>query len=177
MYTVSCAPSLSFASRRPVPQIASTAHGRAALHGEAGPVPWKVVPKRLKSVYREAWTETPAQSSRMSHRPSQIRIFGKSLHLLAAGWTMCVGWLWLAELRQHVRRHDVLPADYAMATLVTGTISAVVLEMVALLIMRWSRSAVQPAVQRREWHHAFWWSIFPNVMLLYTAYLLIFGVD
>ena len=113
----------------------------------------------------------------MSHRHSQMRIFGKSLHLLAAGWTVTVAWLWLAEIRQHVRRHDVLPADYGMATLITGTIAAIVLEVLALLFVRWTGSAATPGLQRREWNHAFWWSIFPNVMLLYTAYLLIFGID
>lgn len=113
----------------------------------------------------------------MSHRTSHVRVFGKSLHLLAAGWFLAVGWLWMAELRIHVRRHDVLPPDYAAATLATGTISALVLEALAILVVRWTGAASTPLLQRREWHHAFWWSVFPNVLLLYTAYLLIFGVD
>jgi len=113
----------------------------------------------------------------MSQRHSQIRTFVKSLHLLAVGWTVTVGWLWLAEVRQHVRRHDVPPPDYGMATLLTGTVAAIVLEMLALLCVRWTGSAATPELERREWLHAFCWSVFPNVMLLYTAYLLIFGVD
>jgi hypothetical protein len=111
----------------------------------------------------------------MSHSPSQVRVFGKSLHLLAAGWLFTVAWMWIAELRQHVRRHDVLPPDYAMATLVTGALWAVVLEVIAWLVVRWTGSAESAGLQRREWHHAFWWSFFPNVMLLYAAYLLIVG--
>jgi hypothetical protein len=113
----------------------------------------------------------------MSHSLSSIRVLGKSLHLLAAGWTVSVVWLWLAELRQHVRRHDVLPPDYAVATLITGTVAALILEAIAVLYMRWTGAAQSPAVERREWHHAFWWSVFPNVMLLYAVYLMVFGID
>lgn len=113
----------------------------------------------------------------MSHRHSHLRIFGKSMHLLAAGWMLAVVWLWMAGLRQHVRRHDELPADYGVNTIITGAISAVVLELLALLFVRWTGSAATQAVQRREWHHAFWWAAFPNVLLLYTVYILIFGID
>ena len=108
---------------------------------------------------------------------SHVRVFGKSLHLLAAGWMVSIGWLWLAEIGQHVRRHDVVPPDYAMATLMTGAMSGIALEVIALLVVRWTGSAATRALQRREWHHAFWWSAFPNIMLLYTVYILIFGVD
>jgi hypothetical protein len=113
----------------------------------------------------------------MNHALSSIRVLGKSLHLLAAGWTMSVGWLWLAELRQHVRRHDVLPADYAVWTIITGTVAALILEAIAILYVRWTGSAPLPAIERREWHHAFWWSVFPNGVLLYAVYLMVYGVD
>ena len=125
----------------------------------------------------DATLSLPKPVASMSHTHSQMRIFGKSLHLLAAGWAITVMWLWLAEIRQHVRRHDVVPPDYAMATLITGTIATAVLEVLALLFMKWTGSAATSDLQRREWHYAFWWSVFPNVMLLYTAYLLIYGVD
>ena len=113
----------------------------------------------------------------MSHHLSSIRVFGKSLHLVAAGWTISVVWLWMAELRQHIRRHDVLPPDYAMATLVTGTVAALILEGIALGFVRWTGSATTRTVERREWHHAFWWAVYPNVMLLYAVYLMVFGID
>ncbi len=64
-----------------------------------------------------------------------------------------------------------------MATLVTGSISVVVMGLLAVLVVRWTGSATTPSLERREWHHAFWWSVYPNFMLLYTAYLLIFGTD
>lgn len=108
-------------------------------------------------------------------RHSHVRIFAKSLHLLAVGWTLAVAWLWMAGLRQYVRRHDELPADYGMATLITGSVSAIVIELLALAFVRWAGAAATDAVQRREWHHAFWWAAFPNLLLLYTVYLLIYG--
>jgi hypothetical protein len=108
---------------------------------------------------------------------SHVRVFGKSLHLLAAGWMVSVGWIWLAEIRQFVRRHDATPPDLAVTTLLTGAMSAVVLEVLAYLFVRWTGSASTPGLQRREWHHAFWWAAFPNLMLLYTVYILIFGID
>lgn len=113
----------------------------------------------------------------MNARHSHVRVFAKSVHVLAAGWVLAVAWLWMAELRQHVRRHEVLPPDYGMATLVTGTISAVALEVLAVLFVKWVGGAASAEIQRREWHHAFWWAAFPNLLLLYTAYLLIFGVN
>jgi hypothetical protein len=113
----------------------------------------------------------------MTHPLSSMRVLGKSLHLLAAGWTVAVVWLWMCELRQHIRRHDVLPPDYAVATLITGTVAALILEAIAYLFVRWTGSAALRTVERREWHHAFWWSAFPNVMLLYAVYLTVFGGD
>jgi hypothetical protein len=112
----------------------------------------------------------------MSHNLSSLRVLGKSLHLLAAGWTVSAAWLWLAELRQHVRRHDVLPPDYAVATIITGTVAALILEAIAVVFVRWTGSATLRTVERREWHHAFWWSVYPNVMLFYAVYLMVFGV-
>lgn len=112
----------------------------------------------------------------MTHRPSHLRIFAKSLHVLAVGWVLAVAWLWMAGLRQHVRRHDVLPDDFGIGTLITGTVSAVVIEVLAILFVRWTGSAASAPIQRREWHHAFWWAAFPNLLILYTVYLLIFGV-
>jgi hypothetical protein len=113
----------------------------------------------------------------MSERPSALRVFGKSLRVLAIGWALAVTWLWTAEIRQHVRRHDILPPDYALATFATGTLAALVLEGLAVIWTRWTGPAETRSLQRREWHHAFWWALFPNAMLLYAAYVMIFGVD
>lgn len=113
----------------------------------------------------------------MSHRPSAVRVFGKSLHVLAIGWALAVAWLWMAELRQHLQRHDVLPADFAAATLATGILATLALEALAIVFIRWTGAAGTPSVQRREWGHAFWWAVFPNALLLYAAYVMIFGVD
>jgi hypothetical protein len=113
----------------------------------------------------------------MNQRHSHLRVFAKSMHLLAAGWTVAIVWLWLAGVRQHVRRHNVVPDDYGLTTLISGLASAVLLELLGWLFVRWTGSAATPTLQRREWHYAFWWAAFPNGMLLYTVYVLIFGVD
>ena len=64
-----------------------------------------------------------------------------------------------------------------MATLITGTISAVIIELLAIAFVRLTGVAATHAIQRREWMHAFWWAAFPNLLILYTVYVLIFGID
>lgn len=113
----------------------------------------------------------------MSDRPSAVRIFGKSLRMLALGWAVAVGCLWIAELGQHVRRHETLPADYAAVTLATGTVATLVLEALATFSMRWTGAAASRSLQRQEWRHAFWWALFPNALLFCAAYVMIFGVE
>jgi hypothetical protein len=45
------------------------------------------------------------------------------------------------------------------------------------MVARWMTRAAGPApeagLERREWHHAFWWALVPNAMLLGTVYLMI----
>jgi len=105
--------------------------------------------------------------------PSGVRVFAKSLHWLAAGWFVAVVWLWVAMLRQHMLRRGGMPPDYALASLIQGFVSAAALEMLALWCVRATGKAPNRPLERREWHHAFWWSAFPNLMLIGTAYLLI----
>ena len=42
-------------------------------------------------------------------RTSAVRVFGKSMHTLAAGWILSVAWLWIAEIQQHLLREGVAP--------------------------------------------------------------------
>jgi hypothetical protein len=106
-------------------------------------------------------------------RPSSVRVFGKSLHMLTAGWVVAVVWLWLAGLQQSALRDGAVPGDYGVRTLVLGAISAVLLEAFALWITNRTGRAPSRRLERREWHHAFWWSFFPNAMLWATVYLMI----
>ena len=107
------------------------------------------------------------------HRPSGVRVFGKSLHWLVAGWVMSVTWLWLAGVRQHIVRQGMMPDDLGLSTLLFGGSSALILGVLAVAVMRWTGPAPKLGLERREWHHAFWWAIFPNLLLLATAYLMI----
>lgn len=106
-------------------------------------------------------------------KPSSVRVFGKSVHLVAWGWVLAVWWLWLAGVRQHIRRQGVFPPDYAVSVLLGGAVVGVGIFIVA----RWLTGATGPAphasLERREWHHAFWWALFPNLMLLGTVWLMI----
>lgn len=109
----------------------------------------------------------------MSDSPSGVRIFAKSLHWLAAGWFVAVVWLWFAALRQQMLRRGDMPPDYALSSLLQGFISAAAIAVLAVWCVRATGQAPTSRLERREWHHAFWWSAFPNLMLIATAYLLI----
>ena len=106
-------------------------------------------------------------------RPSGVRIFAKSLHMMALGWFICVMWLWGAGVRQHMRRHETLPEDYGASVLVAGFVAGGLLELFALAMTKWVGRAPAVVLERREWHHAFWWALCPNAMLLTTVYVMI----
>jgi hypothetical protein len=105
--------------------------------------------------------------------PSSVRVFAKSLHWLAAGWTAAIAWLWLAGLRQHLLRRGAFPDDYGAATVIGWLLSAAAIEGAAILIVRWTGRAPRAGLERREWRHAFWWSVVPNALLLATVYVMI----
>ncbi len=106
-------------------------------------------------------------------RTSAVRVFGKSMHTLSAGWIAAIGWLWVAAIQQHMLRHDVAPPNYAAGTLVSGIIPALLLAALGAIINRWTGPAPDPALQRREWWAAFWWSLVPNAMLFTTVWVMI----
>lgn len=105
--------------------------------------------------------------------PSSVRVFAKSLHWLAAGWALSVGWLWIAGIRQQLVRQGGVPLDFGMATLVAGSLSTLAIEIFAVWLIRSIGTAPHPVLEQREWHHAFWWSLVPNLLLVGTAYLMI----
>lgn len=105
--------------------------------------------------------------------PSSVRVFGKSLHLLAAGWMAAMAWLWLAALNQALLRRGAVPEDFGASMLIGGLLSALAIEAVAVMVVRWTGRAPRPGLERREWHHAFWWSAVPNALLFTTVYLMI----
>jgi len=106
-------------------------------------------------------------------RVSSVRVFGKSLHILAAGWAAAIALLWLAALRQWLQRNGVLPSDLGLSLVSVGMMSGLILEMIALYVVRLTGTAPLRVLQREEWRHAFWWSAVPNTLLFATVYLMI----
>lgn len=109
----------------------------------------------------------------VSPRPSAVRVFGKSMHTLSAGWVVSVAWLWLAEIQQHLLRQGIPPPYYAIWTIVSGLVPAALLAYAGLVMNRWSGQAPDAQLERREWWHAFWWSAVPNALLLITVWVMI----
>jgi len=106
-------------------------------------------------------------------RTSAVRVFGKSMHTLAAGWIISVAWLWIAEVQQHLLRQGVAPPGYALNTLVLGLIPAALIALTGRMINRWAGPAPDNSMQRREWWHAFLWSVVPTALLLATVWVMI----
>ncbi len=95
------------------------------------------------------------------------------MHTLSAGWMAAVTWLWIAEIQQQLLRHGGMPPYYGARTLVSGVLPASLLAFAGLMCAQWAGAAPTPALQRREWWQAFWWSAVPNALLLITVWVLI----
>jgi hypothetical protein len=111
----------------------------------------------------------------MTDRPrtSHVRVFGKSMFTLSAGWFAAIAWLWIAEIQQHVLRHGEPPAEYGQATVTGGILPAVLLGLTGFAIGRATGRAPDPRLERSEWWQAFWWSVVPNALLLSAAWVMI----
>ena len=106
--------------------------------------------------------------------PSAVRVFAKSMHLLAAGWFLSIGWLWIAGVQQHIRRRERLAAELRRRRSSSKDCCPQSRSRSPpIVFVRWAGSAPDPALERREWVHAFWWALFPNVMLLITVYVML----
>lgn len=108
-------------------------------------------------------------------KTSHVRVFGKSMYTLSAGWMGAVGWLWIAEVQQHVLRKGLPPPQYALGTMGGGVLPAVMLALAGLILGRLTGPAPLKSLERREWWHAFWWSAVPNALLLITVWVMIQG--
>lgn len=103
---------------------------------------------------------------------SAVRVFAKSLHWLACGWALSVGWIWLAGMRQVLVRQGAFPSDWGIATILAGSVSTLLIEGLAVWLIRLVGTAPHLGLERREWNHALWWAAFPNLLLIGTAYLM-----
>jgi hypothetical protein len=124
----------------------------------------------------EALCEFALRSTPLTHVPirrdrvSNVRVFGKSLHLLAAGWVTAVAILWIVGLRQVLQKHGVLVADLGLSLLALRLASGLVIEMIAIYIGRLS-SAPLRTLQREEWRHAVCWAAFPHALVAVSVYI------
>jgi hypothetical protein len=105
--------------------------------------------------------------------PSAVRVLGKSMYMLAAGWVASVAWLWIAGIQQHLLRHGTAPEGYSLSTALNGLIPAALIAVAGIAIDRWAGHAPNKWLQRREWIHGFWWAFVPNALLLFTVWVMI----
>ncbi len=104
---------------------------------------------------------------------SAVRVFGKSMHMFAAGWILSIAWFWVAQLQQHMLRHGVWPPNYAMTTVAEGLLTSAIIALVGIAVDAWAGRAPSTELARREWLHAFWWAFAPNALLLFTVWVMI----
>ena len=95
------------------------------------------------------------------------------MHTFAVGWIVSVAWLWIAEIQQQLLRQGVAPPGYALSTLVLGLIPAALIALVGKIINRWAGPAPDRSLHRREWWHAWLWSLVPTAILLVTVWVMI----
>jgi hypothetical protein len=105
--------------------------------------------------------------------PSSVRVLGKSMFVLAAGWLGAVGWLWWETLQQHQLRSGAFPELYAADTIAGGIVPALVMAVIGWLFARFAGRAPYAELERREWWHAFWWTLTPNALLLVTVWVML----
>jgi hypothetical protein len=106
-------------------------------------------------------------------KTSHIRVFGKSMFTLSAGWIVSVAWLWYAEIDQHIVRHGAPPPEYGAATLQGGIAPAVLLAIGGWIVRRLAGPAPHSATEWREWWYSFLWSAVPNALLFITVWVMI----
>jgi len=104
--------------------------------------------------------------------PSSVRVLAKSLYLLAAGWIVTVGIVWVVQIRRDARLDFGDPLDPHLTTIAAGIVPALLLGASALTIERKIPPAPGTVDDQREWVHAVWWSVLPIVLLLEAVYVM-----
>jgi hypothetical protein len=117
-----------------------------------------------------------AEMSLHHHRnPSSVRVFGKSLRLMAIGWVVSIVGLVTEQIRLAQRRE--VDANIGFEMFFMLVVPALLLEWGYALVVKFSGHAADPLHNRREWIHAFWWALFPVGLLMFTVYLMVFPPD
>lgn len=103
--------------------------------------------------------------------PSAVRVFGKSLRLIAIGWIVCIVGLVAEQLRLAQRRE--VTADVGIEMFLMLVVPALLLEWGSAAVAKFGGSTSDPLHSRREWIHACWWALFPVALLFFTLYIMV----
>lgn len=104
-------------------------------------------------------------------KPSGVRVLGRSMFMLAAGWLAAMAWLWIDALHEPGVSQHLL----AIGSIVPALAPALLMALVGYGFGRRLGRAPYSELEWREWRHAFWWSVVPNLLLLSTAWVIISG--
>ena len=104
----------------------------------------------------------PSSYVALTH-PSFVRVFAKSLHLLAIGWVLSVAYMWVS-LRE--------TGGSSAIDVRTVVFAAAPLFFVEALAW-WTNAWPVRAPRNGEWGQAFLWSIVPFLMLFGTCFLIL----
>jgi hypothetical protein len=100
-------------------------------------------------------------------KPSGVRVLGRSMFMVAAGWLVAIAWLWAAALQVPG------PLHLALGSIAPALAPALLMALVGYAFRRRLGRAPYSELEWREWRHAFGWSIVPNALLLSTAWVII----
>lgn len=106
---------------------------------------------------RPPFIHTRRSSYAFVNEPSSVGVFAKSLHLVALGWIVSLGYLWLS-----LRQTFVLD----LRTILLAIVPLLFVEGLAWSTTRWSEWTPGRLQYEAEWRRAFWWSLLPNLLLL-----------
>jgi hypothetical protein len=102
-------------------------------------------------------------------KPSGVRVLGRSMFMLAAGWLLATGWLWLIGLKHP----GLLTQLSAGETIAAAVIPAALMVLIGCVFGRYIGRAPYAELEWREWRHAFGWSLVPNGLLLSTVWIIL----
>ncbi|MGE0704669.1 MAG: hypothetical protein AB7F99_03495 [Vicinamibacterales bacterium] len=109
-------------------------------------------------------SSTNASDVILSAHPSQVRVFIKSLHLLAAAWIAVVVYVLFSFDAGTVSQ---------VSALTHLLVPALSIETGAVTLDRWTRTlGARDSARADEWNRALGWAAFPIVILAGTALMM-----
>jgi hypothetical protein len=106
-------------------------------------------------------------------KPSGVRVFGRSMYMVAAGWTVAVGWLWLGSVQPHGWLFGAAAPVQGIVAAIVRLLPALVLVAAGWTVGHFSGRAKYRELNWREWRHACGWALVPNGMVLATVWMIL----